>query len=32
LNGKRVQKAKLSEGDTITLGATDLVFGKASGS
>jgi pSer/pThr/pTyr-binding forkhead associated (FHA) protein len=30
LNGKRVQKAKLSEGDTITLGATDLVFGKAS--
>ncbi len=32
LNGKRVQKAKLSEGDTITLGATDLVFGKAGGS
>ena len=30
LNGKRVKKAKLSEGDTITLGATDLVFGKAS--
>ena len=26
LNGKRVQRAKLSDGDTITLGATDLVF------
>ena len=31
LNGKRVKRAKLSDGDTITLGATDLVFGKASG-
>ena len=28
LNGKRVQRAKLAEGDTITLGATDLVFGR----
>ena len=28
LNGKRVQRAKLSEGDTITLGATDIVFGE----
>ena len=27
LNGKRVQRAKLSDGDTITLGDTDLVFG-----
>ena len=30
LNGKRVQRAKLSDGDTITLGATDLVFGVSS--
>jgi pSer/pThr/pTyr-binding forkhead associated (FHA) protein len=28
LNGKRVQRSKLRDGDTITLGATDLVFGK----
>ena len=28
LNGKRVKRSKLDEGDTITLGATDLVFGK----
>ena len=28
LNGKRVQRAKLSDGDTITLGATNLVFAK----
>ena len=28
LNGKRAKRAKLNEGDTITLGATDLVFGK----
>ncbi len=27
VNGKRVQRAKLSDGDTITLGGTDLVFG-----
>jgi pSer/pThr/pTyr-binding forkhead associated (FHA) protein len=26
LNGKRVSRAKLNDGDTITLGATDLVF------
>ena len=26
LNGKRVQRSKLNDGDTITLGATDLVF------
>ena len=26
LNGKRVQRAKLSDGDKITLGGTDLVF------
>jgi pSer/pThr/pTyr-binding forkhead associated (FHA) protein len=28
LNGKRVQRVKLSDGDTITLGATELVFEK----
>jgi pSer/pThr/pTyr-binding forkhead associated (FHA) protein len=28
LNGKRVQRAKLNDGDTITLGATDVVFDK----
>ncbi len=28
LNGKRVQRAKLSDGDKITLGSTDLVFGR----
>jgi hypothetical protein len=28
VNGKRVQRAKLSDGDTITLGSTDLVFGR----
>ena len=28
LNGKRVQRSKLDDGDTITLGATKLVFGK----
>ena len=28
LNGKRVQRVKLSDGDTITLGDTDLVFGR----
>ena len=28
LNGKRVKRSKLDDGDTITLGATDLVFGK----
>ncbi|MBA2460661.1 MAG: DUF3662 and FHA domain-containing protein [Actinobacteria bacterium] len=27
VNGKRVQRAKLSDGDMITLGGTDLVFG-----
>ena len=32
LNGKRVQRAKLVDGDTITLGATDLVFGKVDAS
>jgi hypothetical protein len=32
LNGKRVKRAKLSDGDTITLGGSDLVFGKRSGS
>ena len=26
LNGKRVQRMQLDDGDTITLGATDLVF------
>jgi FHA domain-containing protein len=30
LNGKRVQRAKLSDGDTITLGATELVFERKS--
>jgi hypothetical protein len=28
LNGKRVQRMQLSDGDTITLGATDLVFAR----
>ncbi|MGZ8783179.1 MAG: FHA domain-containing protein, partial [Gaiellaceae bacterium] len=28
LNGKRAKRAKLEDGDTITLGATDLVFGR----
>ncbi|MDQ3065615.1 MAG: FHA domain-containing protein [Actinomycetota bacterium] len=28
LNGKRVQRSKLSDGDTITLGDTELVFAK----
>jgi hypothetical protein len=28
LNGKRVQRSKLSDGDTITLGGTDLTFAK----
>ena len=31
LNGKRIQRSKLSDGDTITLGATDLVFAKRTG-
>jgi len=30
VNGKRVQRAKLADGDTITLGGTDLVFGRTS--
>ena len=28
LNGRRVQRSKLTDGDTITLGATELVFAK----
>jgi hypothetical protein len=28
VNGKRVQRAKLDDGDRITLGSTDLVFGR----
>jgi hypothetical protein len=32
LNGKRVKRAKLSDGDTITLGDSDLVFARRSGS
>jgi hypothetical protein len=28
LNGRRISRSKLSDGDTITLGGTDLVFGK----
>ena len=28
LNGRRVSRSKLSDGDTITLGATELAFGK----
>ena len=31
LNGKRVQRSKLEDGDTITLGSTDLLFGKRTG-
>jgi hypothetical protein len=29
LNGKRVSRAKLADGDTITLGGTDVVFGRS---
>jgi hypothetical protein len=29
VNGRRVKRAKLEEADTITLGSTDLVFGRA---
>jgi FhaA, N-terminal domain/FHA domain len=29
LNGKRVSRAKLSDGDRITLGGTDVVFGRS---
>ena len=28
VNGKRVKRAKLADGDTITLGSTDLTFGR----
>jgi hypothetical protein len=28
VNGKRVKRAKLSDGDTITLGSTDVTFGR----
>jgi pSer/pThr/pTyr-binding forkhead associated (FHA) protein len=28
VNGKRVQRAKLADGDRITLGSTDVVFGR----
>ena len=28
VNGKRVKRAKLDDGDTITLGSTDLTFGR----
>ena len=28
VNGKRVKRAKLSDGDTITLGSTDMTFGR----
>jgi pSer/pThr/pTyr-binding forkhead associated (FHA) protein len=31
LNGKRVSRAKLSDGDTITLGASELVFERRAG-
>ena len=31
LNGRRVDRAKLADGDKITLGGTDLVFGLVSG-
>ena len=27
-NGKRVKRAKLSDGDTFTLGSTDVVFSR----
>jgi hypothetical protein len=30
VNGKRVKRAKLSDGDTITLGSTDVVFSRES--
>jgi pSer/pThr/pTyr-binding forkhead associated (FHA) protein len=29
LNGRRVTRAKLSDGDTITLGGTEVVFGRS---
>jgi pSer/pThr/pTyr-binding forkhead associated (FHA) protein len=28
VNGKRVKRAKLSDGDTITLGSTDMSFSR----
>jgi hypothetical protein len=28
VNGKRVKRAKLSDGDTITIGSTELIFGR----
>jgi pSer/pThr/pTyr-binding forkhead associated (FHA) protein len=31
VNGKRVKRAKLTEGDTITLGSTDITFGRETG-
>jgi pSer/pThr/pTyr-binding forkhead associated (FHA) protein len=29
LNGRRVSRAKLADGDTITLGGTEIVFGRS---
>jgi pSer/pThr/pTyr-binding forkhead associated (FHA) protein len=29
LNGRRVEKERLEEGDKITLGSTDIVFGRS---
>ena len=31
LNGRRVRRAKLDPGDTVTLGSTDIVFGRETG-
>jgi pSer/pThr/pTyr-binding forkhead associated (FHA) protein len=28
VNGKRVKRAKLRDGDTVTLGSTDVVFSR----
>jgi pSer/pThr/pTyr-binding forkhead associated (FHA) protein len=28
VNGRRTKRAKLSDGDTVTLGATEIVFGR----
>ena len=29
VNGRRTKRARLNEGDTITIGSTDLVFGRS---
>jgi pSer/pThr/pTyr-binding forkhead associated (FHA) protein len=31
INGRRAKRAKLDPGDTVTIGSTDLVFGRETG-